>query len=314
MALRTSDIELINHQLAAMYGVPSGGLTIWLDAAKGSDGNSGEVPEAALKSITAAYAKARTGYNDKIFMIPSASSATVTSAITWSKTFTHLIGTHPGGMNNRCRISTSTASAGTLLTVSGQGCVFKNVLISQEGSHATGNAVALSVSGHRAYFENVGIRNIGALAVVDNSHRSLVLAGAYDITFKHCYIGEESYDAVTAASAVIESTTAGGGKYFFEDCYIFGGGSANALFYKQGAGTNSGGPTIFKRTLMTNTVSGTMDPMSFAFNLGSGNKDTILFHSMVHGAAAYEDSDSGTLYVVNAQAAATGDSAVAATF
>lgn len=314
MALRTTDIDILNQMIAATYGIPGMGNAIWLDPTKGSDGNSGEVPMAALKSITAAYAKARTGYNDTILMVPGATGATVTSAITWSKTFTHLIGTHPGGMNNRCRISTSTASAGTLLTVSGQGCVMKNVLISQEGSHATGNAVALTVSGHRCYFENVGVRNIGALAVVDNSHRSLVLAGAYDITFKHCYIGEETYDASTATSAVIESTTEGGGKYMFEDCYIFGAGSANALFYKQGAFSNSGGPTIFKRTLLTNTVSGDMDPMSNAFNLGSGNKDTILFHSMVHGATAYEASDSGTLYVLNAQAAATGDSAVAATF
>jgi len=295
-------------------GIMSPGRAFFVDAANGSDSNPGTDISCPLKSVATAYGKCTSGKNDVVYMIPSATADLWTAKVDWSKTYTHLIGLHPGHMNNRCRIycSTATASMTPLLTVSGQGCIIANIMISQEGSHATYHAVPLKVTGDRTYYENVHTRNIGALAVVDDSHRSLEVGDCDDVTFKGCQFGETSYDAATATSYVIEFTGTDSGKYLFEDCMILGAGSANASFFKQAA--NVGGFTLFKRCLFHNSTISTLDAMTQAFSIsGTGNDGVLLMHCMVSGATNLETSDSGVLYGINAQAAATGELAVALT-
>lgn len=255
---------------------------------------------------------AMTAYrNDTLIVLPGAHS--VTTAITWSKAYTNIVGTHMGSMNHRSRISTSTAEMGTLFTLTGEGAMIKNIMFSQEGSHATGNAIAFYANCHRPVIENCSFRNIGALAVVDNSHRSLKIGSCYDITFRNCQIGETSYDAVEATSYVIEFSGTDAGKYIFENCMILGAGSANASFFYQPA--NVGGFTLFKECLFHNSTISTLDAMTQAFNIsGTGNDGVFLMDCLVNGAAAYETSDSGVLFGRHSYAAATTDLAVALTY
>lgn len=254
---------------------------------------------------------AMTAYrNDTLIVLPGAH--TLTTGFTWSKQYCNIIGTHVGAMNQRSRISTTTAQAGTLFTLTGEGTHIKNIMFSQEGSHATGNAIAFYANCHRPVIENCSFRNIGASAVVDNSHRSLKIGTCYDITFRNCSIGETSYDAATATSYVIEFSGTDGGKYLFYDCMILGAGSANASFLYMPA--NIGGFTMFKDCLFHNSTISSLDPMTQAFNIsGTGNDGVFLKHCMVSGATNLETSDSGVLYGINAQAAATGELAVALT-
>jgi len=256
---------------------------------------------------------AMTAYrNDTLVVLPGAHS--VTTGVTWSKAYTNIIGTHVGAMNQRSRISTSTASAGTLFTLTGEGAHIKNILFSQEGSHATGNAIAFYANCHRPVIENCGFRNIGADAVTDNSHRSLKIGSCYDITFRNCQIGETSYDAGTATSYVIEFSGTDAGKYLFYDCMILGAGSANASFIYQPA--NVGGFTLFKDCLFHNSTISTLDAMTQAFSIsGTGNDGVYLMgKTIVGGASAYETTNSGVLYGESIPAAATGNVAVALTY
>lgn len=255
---------------------------------------------------------AMTAYrNDTLIILPGAHSQT--TAFTWSKAYCNIVGTHGGAMNQRSRISTSTAEMGTLFTLTGEGCFVKNILFSQEGSHATGNAIAFYANCHRPVFENCGFRNIGALAVVDNSHRSLKIGSCYDITFRNCQIGETSYDAVTAASTVIEFSGTDAGKYLFYDCMVLGAGSSSATFFTQGA--NVGGFTLFHNTLFHNSTISDLDAMTQAFSIsGTGNDGVFLTGStLVNGATALETTDSTVLFGTAAMAAATGCRTVALT-
>lgn len=286
----------------------------YVDPVNGSDGNTGKSITHAKKTFGAGYALLTTARNEALILVPGSSGCTLTAIVDWSKAASHLIGLSPGRMNNRCRLTTSTATAMTpLLTVSGANNTFQNVMISQEGSHATNNAVPLYVTGHRNYFENVHTRNIGALAVVDNSHRSLKLGSIYDTMFKNCQFGETSYDAVTATSTVIEFAGTDGGKYLFEDCIILGAGSANATFFTMGA--NVGGFTMFKRCFFHNSTLSTLDAMTQAFSInGNGNDGVFLIDCLVSGAATYETTASNVLFGRHAYAADTTDVAVALTY
>jgi hypothetical protein len=200
-----------------------------------------------------------------------------------------------------------------MVTISAAASLYKNLLFSQEGSHATTNAVCVYVTGHRPVFENCGFRNIGALAVVDASHRSLKIGTCYDITFRNCQIGETSYDAVTAASKVIEFSGTDGGKYLFYDCMILGAGSSSAVFFSMGA--NVGGFTVFKSCLFHNSILSTLDAMTEAFSIsGTGNDGVYLIDCLVNGVSAFETTDSTVLFGRNALAAATTDLALALTY
>lgn len=283
--------------------------TFFIDPVNGSDGNSGKSISNAKKTWSAAYGLLTSAKNEALFFLPGASAVTTTTAIDQTKTFTHFIGLSDQWMNNRCRISTSTASMGTLFTATGQGCMYKNLLFSQEGSNATGNAVALAVVGHRCTFENISVRNIGALGVLDNSHRSMTVTG-YDQTFKHCQIGETSYDAVTAASTVIEFTGTNVGKFLFEDCLILGAGSSSATFLTIPA--NNGGFHFFKNCVFHNSTISDLDAMTQAFSIsGTGNDAVYLMDCLVAGVSALETSDSGILFGRNALATGTTDRVVA---
>lgn len=285
----------------------------YVDPVNGSDGNDGKTITRAKKTFTAGYNLLTTAKNEVLYAVAGATGMVQTSALTWAKSNTHLISLSPQRMNNRSRISTVTAAAMTpLMTWSGANCIISNILFSQEGSHATGNAVPLYITGHRNYLENVHTRNIGALAVVDNSHRSLKLGSIYDTFFVKCQFGETSYDAVTAASYVIEFSGTDSGKFVFEDCIILGAGSSSASFLYMPA--NVGGFTMFKRCLFHNSTISSLDAMTQAFNIsGTGNDGVFLMDCIVSGATNLETSDSGVLFGRNADAAATGQLAVALT-
>ena len=255
--------------------------------------------------INSAYAAMKDGRNDVLIVLPG--NHTTTTALPWTKSYAHVIGTYAGAMNQRSRISTSTVGISPLVAISGTS-LYKNILFSQEGSHATGNAYCVQVTAGRSIFDTCGIRNIGALAVVDSSHRSLVIGTTDDITFRNCQIGETSYNAVTASSSVIEFTGTQGGKYLFYDCLILGASSANATFLKIPA--NAGGFWLFKDTVFHNQ--GTAMTQAFSIS-ATGNDKVLLKHCMVDGATNLETSDSNILKGINAQAAATGELSVTLT-
>jgi hypothetical protein len=280
---------------------------IYVDAVNGSDGNDGLSITNARKSFAGGWAALTAAKNEAMIVVPGASGLNTTSKIDWNKAATHLVGLSPQVMNNRCRLYST-----PLLTISAANCRFYNFLVSAEGNHATYMAVPVYVTGHRNYFENFHIRNIGAAAVVDNSHRALKLGSIYDTHFVRCQFGETSYDAVTAASTVIEFAGTDSGKYIFDDCLILGAGSSSATFFTMGA--NVGGFTLFRRCFFHNSTISDLDSMTQAFSIsGTGNDGVFLMDCLVSGVTALETSDSGVLFGRNALANTTTDRIVALT-
>ena len=269
------------------------------------------VPESHYgTSLATMYARMTEGRNDILFVLPG--NHPVTSAQTWDKRYSHVIGTHNGAMNQRSRITCATNAVSPMITISDEGSLYKNILFSQEASNA-GNEIPVYVTGHRPVFENCGFRNIGALAVVDSDHRSLKIGSCYDITFRNCQIGETSYDAGSASSKVIEFSGTDAGKYLFYNCLILGAGAAGAVFFAMPA--NVGGFTLFKDCLFHNSTISGLDAMTQAFSIsGTGNDGVYLIDCMVNGVACYETDDSGVLFGRNAYAAATTDLALALTY
>ena len=312
------------------FGVPMTGTNIWggksyfVRPRTGKDGNKGDDPDRALQTIQAAHDKCTAGNNDVVYYISEATSTSasgtqqlVTSAITWTKSYTHLIGVSPPlAMSNRCRVGTTTAMT-PMLDFDASSCVVKNFQFSQNHSHATAGAVCCDISGARNYFENVQFQNLGALAVVDDSCRALTItSGNGENRFVNCAFGSGTVDAVTGASSLLEFAGANGtARNVFENCYFLGLGSANSHFFSMPSVSGGSAFQVFRQCIFFNNDMGTLDPMDEGFDVNAACGTFFFFlDNIVYGAATYETTNSGTILGRNAYAAATTDLALALTF
>ena len=185
----------IKHQLIPQDGLaqPMGkGNMFFVDAANGSDTNNGRSPSKAFATIAVGYAALTADQHDTLYLISTGTTFTITSTLTWAKSYTHLIGIGAPAPNSRARITISaTATAIAALAITGSGCVFANFKVSQETSLAGCGAV--SVTGGRNYFYNVCIQGmIGALAKVSATAYSLFLNDAEENRFERCEIGQDT--------------------------------------------------------------------------------------------------------------------------
>jgi len=282
-----------------------------------SETNSGRKPSAALASVAAAEDLCRDGKYDCVFMIGGATADTATSSITWDKSYTHLIGVvAPTMYGIRNRIMTSTATVSPLITVSGNGCVFQNLLFSNEGSHATTAAICATVTGARNFFGNVTFRKLGALAVVDASKRDIKINSSDgENYFYKCSFGTDTYDgSANAANYVMEFTaSAQTARNVFDECIFLGSGSSGASWITAGASSMSS-YQLFKNCIFWNNDHGSMNAMTQGFSINAACGGHLLMHNCLsYGATNLETSDSSMIITNPASAAATGIVGVVAT-
>ena len=171
----------------------------FVDPANGSDSNPGTSRQNPMKTVLAAYNKCVSGQNDIVAYIAGTSGETLTAAFTWSKSYTHLVGlVAPVRTAQRARIfAPATGTQPVLWTISGTGCIFKNIY----WFNGTADAAALGlvlVSGGRNYFENCHFAGPG--------HASNAINGGYALGFsggdgehlmKNCTIGVSTIGAGT---------------------------------------------------------------------------------------------------------------------
>jgi len=270
---------------ANMFGAQ--GSVYFVDPVDGNDSNSGKSVATALKSVAAAYAKCADGKNDVVYFLSNGTTGAgtadvLTTAITWAKNRTHLIGIcAPQLLGQRCRINTTTAMT-PMFKVTGRGCYFANIQFSNNHSHATAGAVCVEIEGDNSSFENCQFQGLGALAVVDNSHRALVIDDADDCYFKNCTIGHDTQDFGSAASYVLEYSGTDCARSIFEDCLFLGGGSSSAFFIGMGSSTTTS-THIFKDCVFFNNYLGSMDTMAYAISVTGSNGIIILQNSSFTG-------------------------------
>lgn len=196
--------------------IPPGGTWYYVDAANGSASNDGRTPQTAKKTIAQAYALTATGKNDVVCVLAATAGTAELEAITWSNNLTHLVGVGaPVHQGQRQRIVVSADDLAPFLTVSGYGCIFRNVQFQSLRADAD-SKLMVTVSGDRNYFENVHFNGGGHATQAVDDGASVKLDGAEECTFKHCTFGCDTAVAGTGyANLLFDSESA---RNRFEDC------------------------------------------------------------------------------------------------
>jgi hypothetical protein len=297
--------------------IAAGGKWLWVDPANGNDAYDGTSPKWAMKSVIAAEDALTGDKNEGIFLVGGSTADTITSALTWDKNYTHLIGLCPPTMYGiRNRILSTGAALSPLVTISGNGCVFQNFMISHEGTvSSAAAAIACTVSGSRNYFGNVTFRQVGALTVLETTKRDIKLNSSDgENYFYKCTFGSDSYDgSANAANYNMELTaSAQSARNVFDECLWLGSGSSGAGFIIAGASATTS-LTWFKRCMFFNNQLGTMNEMAQGFSIAAGNGYFIMQDCLLYGAGALETTDSLLIVKNHVNAAATGLLGIVAT-
>src|SRR6185312_16751781 len=104
--------NLSSLQVAGVPTMGTGGLLpftgryFFVDAARGSDGNTGQADN-PFATLGQAYASCTAGHNDVVFLIGTAS---LTGSLTWAKNNTHLIGLCAPVRNGKTSLITSSGT------------------------------------------------------------------------------------------------------------------------------------------------------------------------------------------------------------
>ena len=194
--LRTGLINALalSSKVSAMVNLPRGPYSniYVVDPQNGSDSNAGTSFEKPLLTLKAAYDKCTANQNDIILLVGGPTGNALAEALDWSKSYTHLIGLSADipGVGQRARVTGSDAlDLDSLVTVSGNGCIFKNVQFFN-GGDADEDSGAVIVTGARNYFENCFFAGMAhATPSARAGAFSLKINGGEENFFKRCSIG-----------------------------------------------------------------------------------------------------------------------------
>jgi hypothetical protein len=297
------------------------GNRYFVDPANGNDNNSGSTAKKALKTLEVAYAKTTANKNDIVYLIGNNSSITLTDGIVWAKDYTHLVGLcAPVKIGKRSRIFLlSTAVTPTMVDISANGCVFKNIY-ALHGVASTASLNCVKVSGQGNYFENFHFAGIGHATGQGDvaAARSLLLYGAAECDFVRCVIGVDTIERSTtnaelecAKNASDLATT----RINFDDCiFLSYADAATHLFVKAAASGDIDREIIFTNCSFNNSIGSAATEMTQAFSVHAtvGGYFLLRGNTDLAGATYWEASASGNVLISSpAPAAVTSGLAVA---
>jgi hypothetical protein len=211
------------------------GQYIFVKGGSGSDANSGDSPDNAVKSLSRAHDLAVSGRGDTVVMLTNGGtgeSVRLTSTLTWSKNNTHLVGLCAPSYNNRARIATlsgATAFA-AFVKVTATGCIFRNFSLFND------NAIAAQITwqdqGGRNYYEDVFFGGMGdTTSAGSTTSRVLKLGGSGasgENIFRRCTIGLDTRSR-TVANATLEFAGSSKRNVFDECLFPIHAGATTAL-------------------------------------------------------------------------------------
>lgn len=170
--------DLVDGALAGLFAGIRGNV-YWVDPTNGSDGSDGTSPASAKATLAAAYALTTANQNDVVFFIGGPTGDSPAAAITWSKSYTHLIGISADlpGMGQRCRVVNAAANdLAVLFTLSGNGCIVKNIQFF-DGKDSAADGACVLVSGSRNLLVNCFVAGMGDATASGPATR----AGSYSL-------------------------------------------------------------------------------------------------------------------------------------
>jgi hypothetical protein len=282
----------------ALAGIPlsKGSKVFIVDAVHGSDSNTGLTFEDPLLTVAAALALTTTLHNDVVLLVGNGTSY-AEAAIDWHHDFTHLIGLNSGGPEPRSRIKCTAALATTpFFTVSGDGCIIRNVSFWHETTDAAG-LVNVLASGSRNLFE--GCQFAGGMGTNNSAGaRSLKVGAAGEgsgNTFRNCWIGCDTIAYVT--DNVPLEFVSGAMHTVFEDCVfaITAGATTNVHVYAAAA-AGVGRLNQFKRCLFVNEDPATVQASVFGLGAAlSPSSRIIMLDCWQYGVAKWDSNNRGVV-------------------
>jgi hypothetical protein len=228
-----SDLTLGAAAGASPY-TAMGGKWYFVDPVNGKAGADGTTPRRASTSLEAMEDKLRANKHDGIFFICGATRNSLAAAITWDKSYTHLVGLGPrlaSGMRSGI-LGSSTVDLTTLITLSGNACTFHGLKFVNEKDTGTSQG-AIDITGERNLIEDceiVGVCHATPGAGTTNVY-DVKITGGGENTFRNCQIGADTFDR-SAASAILRFASATARNYFEECRIVMHATAATALFAK----------------------------------------------------------------------------------
>lgn len=293
------------QHLAGMLGLPYIGKVIYVDPNSGSDtANDGSSFTNALATVAAGYAQATSGQHDVVLIAPTGGTGRTaeTTAITWAKRFTHLIGNAAPTMQDaRAGISFGTGGS---LTVSENGCIFKNLTF----NGTTDINVPVTVTGD--YNSWLGVDFKGSLNDTtgdDAAARALYLNGAQENYFGNCTLGADTFTRSTT-NATLELASAAS-RNFFDNCdfraFVDNAGPVHVLF----TGTSAIDRDLaFRNCSFYFFSANNATPVTAVMNLSAQTATghvRVLGAAVAQGATDWEAAASGRIYMQSYTATTT---------
>lgn len=287
-------------QFLVLQGIPRGpkSKVYIVDPTNGSDNNNGTSFKTPLATVAAAEDLCVANQNDVVLYLAGSSSITLSSALTWDKSYTHFIGLcAPTRAAQRARIfqlSTLTG-ASPLITISASGCIFKDLYIFQ-GVDDNTSLINVSVTGGRNYFENVHFAGGGHATQAIDGGASLKLDGAEENTFVKCTVGVDTIDAATGMMGLLFDGEAH--RNLFEDCiFRMRAGNSGAGFIEVADATGIDRDNTFKDCVFVNNSTSNDMASAIVAPAGMGEPRVLLFKDcLFHNVTKLDANDRGIVF------------------
>jgi len=196
--------------------------------ANGNDGNYGDHPDSAYKTLAKAQAVATANQNDIVLLYYESNTAGSTTdyqsaTLAWAKDNVHLIGVGAGPMiGQRARIAqlSSALTLGDLFSLSANNCLIQGIEIYQGAANAAPTQTynrAMVLTGMRNRIINCQISGIGDTSMDLAGSCSLEVDGDENY-FGDCYIGLDTY--LRNGTATTEININGGTRNLFDRCIV----------------------------------------------------------------------------------------------
>jgi len=250
-------------------------------------------------TLAAAEEAAVANQHDTIYIVSGSTSLSLTSSLTWDKSYTHLVGCcAPAGIANRARIFNS-GDLATMITISASGCVFSDFYMFQGGSDAA-DLGCVDLTGGRNYFKNVHFAGIGhATPGAEANAYSLKLNGAEENMFRGCTVGVDTITRSAANRQLMFDASARRNQ--FEDCnFLSASSDATAVMVEMADTSAADRFNKFKSCMFYNfsTNHGTDLDACFKSPASMATNDIILQECMMVGITEWQASDRGNIWVL----------------
>lgn len=300
----------------------SSGKAIFVDPARGSDGNRGTW-ERPLATVTKAYSLTTDKAGDVVYLLNDGNTSGTsrdTATITWANDNTHLVGLcAPSLMSQRARISPPTSASAIvtpMLKVTGHGNVFANLSFFEGTSQDSTASVGVEIElGTRNYFYNVAIMNLGDAT---NGHSGdetgsahLLIDGGQENVFENCYIGLDTAPRSDANANVrfTKNGSTAATRNVFRGC-VFPAFADNAgvLFIQASESGGTDRYQLFENCTFVNATNSSATAMTAAIaHHASTGGHIIIKDSMLIGATDWTATDSTVVQLLCHQWDTTND-------